>query len=365
MVAGPVAAQECVLGRMLLDDDGLRRLRRLAPQRSPGGSGTSTCGSWKALPKFYETFPDLQTDSNLLGLTGAAQFLPGFIFPFFAALVSRRVLTRLTPARGQVWSKDPAHAVFRGHRGRGHHSGDGQQPRRVHLLPCPHGLLWGDGGDHVWHLARRDRTVRRAAGCVADHSPRYRSIASALNNCNYYIGSILSSWVTFGTLQNIPDSSWSWRLPSLLQGAVPALFFIPICLMPQSPRWLVSQGRREEAQQILAKQHANGRLDDPLVALELQEITAALEYEYAINKNRSVFSGWGEIVSTPGNRKRLFIIVHVGVGAQWNGVGIVSYYLVPVLISVGITQATPQTLVNGGLAVSGVFEAGLTGRSPT
>ena len=183
-------------------------------------------------------------------------------------------------------------------------------------------------------------------------SPRIRSVSSALNNCNYYIGSILSSWVTFGTLQHFSDSSWSWRAPSLLQAAVPACILVPLIFMPHSPRWLISKGRDEQAKQVLARQHANGDLDDPLVAFEMMEITTALEQEHAIGQMRSPFSGWSDFIKTPGNRKRLWVIVHVGVGAQWNGAGIVSYYLIPVLKSVGITKATPQTLVNGGLAVS-------------
>ena len=88
----------------------------------------------------------------------------------------------------------------------------------------------------------------------------------------------------------------------------------------------------------------------------MQEITTALEMEHAINKNQSAFRGWSDFIKTSGNRKRLWVIVHVGIGAQWNGVGIVSYYLIPVLKSVGISEPIPQTLVNGGLAVSQLFK---------
>ena len=122
--------------------------------------------------------------------------------------------------------------------------------------------------------------------------------------------------------------------------------------MPYSPRWLISKGRIDEARRVLAQQHANGDTEDALVEWEMREIIAALETEHAINQDRSVFAGWSDFVKTPGNRKRLWVIAHVGIGAQWNGVGIVSYYLVPVLKSVGITSSKSQTLVNGGLAVS-------------
>ncbi|KAJ7303137.1 hypothetical protein DFH08DRAFT_722259 [Mycena albidolilacea] len=39
----------------------------------------------------------------------------------------------------------------------------------------------------------------------------------------------------------------------------------------QSPRWLISVGRKDEARQVLAKYHRNGDVNAPLVVLEWQE----------------------------------------------------------------------------------------------
>lgn len=60
---------------------------------------------------------------------------------------------------------------------------------------------------------------------------------------------------------------------------------------------------------------------------------------------------WGTLVATPGNRKRLFIVVCLGAFAQWNGIGVVSYYLTLVLDTVGVTDSFDQTLINGLLQV--------------
>ena len=72
---------------------------------------------------------------------------------------------------------------------------------------------------------------------------------------------------------------------------------------------------------------------------------------------------------TPGNRKRLAIAVSLGAFAQWNGIGVVSYYLTLVLDSVGITDPFMQTLINGLLqifnfiaAVSAAFMVDSLGR---
>ena len=52
---------------------------------------------------------------------------------------------------------------------------------------------------------------------------------------------------------------------------------------------------------------------------------------------------------TPGNRKRLSLVVFTALFGQWSGNGIVSYYLKIVLDTTGITDARTQLRINGGL----------------
>lgn len=151
-------------------------------------------------------------------------------------------------------------------------------------------------------------------------SPRYRSTASALNMSGYYIGAILGSWAGYGSYVNYKDSDWSWRLPCLLQFIIPSFVLVGFLLIPESPRWLISKGRIEEARQVLAREHANGDENDPLVVFEMDEIQQALAEEKAINKNAGT---WLSLFQTPGNRKRFFIMLHVVIGAQWCGNGVI------------------------------------------
>jgi hypothetical protein len=107
----------------------------------------------------------------------------------------------------------------------------------------------------------------------------------------------------------------------LLQALVPALILVPTFFLPESPRWLINKGRIQEARVVLSQQHANGEMDDPLVLFELAEIERAISEEKAVSGNKA--PGWLDFFKTKGNRWRFFIVAHVGVGAQWNGVGIV------------------------------------------
>jgi hypothetical protein len=81
----------------------------------------------------------------------------------------------------------------------------------------------------------------------------------------------------------------------------------------------MKQGRIEEAHAMLAKYHANGDRDDPLVQLELREISAALEREEALKQ-----VSFMDFTRTPGNRKRLWVLVMLAFSLNWMGNGIIS-----------------------------------------
>lgn len=54
-------------------------------------------------------------------------------------------------------------------------------------------------------------------------------------------------------------------------------------------------------------------------------------------------------ISTPGNRRRLFILVILAVAGQWSGNGLVSYYLAKILESIGIIYAEEQLKIDGAM----------------
>ena len=160
----------------------------------------------------------------------------------------------------------------------------------------------------------------------------------------YYLGAILASWTTFGTQNH--EGSISWRLPSALQAGFPLVQLIFYAWVPESPRWLVAQDRENEAAEILRRYHDPNTESSPLVSRELAEIVQTIH-----NEKSAETTGWAALVSTPGNRKRTLIAVCTGAFAQWNGIGVVSYYLTLVLDTVGITDTFDQTLINGLLQI--------------
>ncbi|KAK3659958.1 hypothetical protein LTR56_000884 [Elasticomyces elasticus] len=173
--------------------------------------------------------------------------------------------------------------------------------------------------------------------------PRHTAVLNGLFNESWYAGSIVAAGVTLGTFSR-PDN-WSWRIPSLLQLLPSILQLIFIWWVPESPRWLVSRDRSDEAFEILVKYHAEGDRDSALVRAEFEEIQTTVRAEIENSKRR-----WVELVQTPGNRKRTLIAACVGLFSQWSGNGLTSYYLAKVLTTVGITDKRVQNQVNLGLS---------------
>jgi hypothetical protein len=68
----------------------------------------------------------------------------------------------------------------------------------------------------------------------------------------------------------------SFRVAWALQMIPAIILFCLLLLLPESPRWLASKGRWEEAHSVVANVNAKGDLQNPLVLLELDEVKEAV-----------------------------------------------------------------------------------------
>ncbi|KAK3369898.1 general substrate transporter [Podospora didyma] len=171
--------------------------------------------------------------------------------------------------------------------------------------------------------------------------PKERPVLTSLFNACYFIGAIVAAGCTFGT--QIIENDWSWRIPSLLQMAPSILQIAFVFFLPESPRFLMSKDRYEDAKQVLIKYHGEGNPNSEFVKLELAEIRATLEIELE-NSKRS----WMDLVRTAGMRRRVLIGSLLGLFTQLSGNVVISYFLGDVLKLIGYTDPSFQAKYNLG-----------------
>jgi MFS transporter, SP family, arabinose:H+ symporter len=138
--------------------------------------------------------------------------------------------------------------------------------------------------------------------------PKIRGALVSVNQLAIVTGILLSyfvSWILIGA----GASNWRWMFAT---GAIPAVVFFAFVLgVPESPRWLVKQGREEEASSILVR--LNGA---EIAAAEIKSIKETLSLE----------GGSLRELLQPGLRKALSIGIFLAVFQQITGINAVIYY---------------------------------------
>ena len=136
-----------------------------------------------------------------------------------------------------------------------------------------------------------------------------------LTGC-YFVGAIPATGVMVGT--QTMNSTWSWRLPLLLQVVPPAIVMTFVWVCPESPRWLVSRGRVDEARAVMIKYHSSdGKTTNPLIELQLREFQEMIE----VRKMEPVWD-YSPLFRTTNARWRVLALVLMCVNGQLAGNGV-------------------------------------------
>lgn len=167
-----------------------------------------------------------------------------------------------------------------------------------------------------------------------------------------YIGSIVAAWVVYGA----KSQEDGWRTPLYCQFIASGIIALAVWFLPESPRWLVSNGRNQSAREVLARYHGEGDLQHPIVNLQMAEM------ELRISTERSDKKWWDyrELWKTRTQRRRLICVLSMAVFGQWSGNSSTSYYLPVMLENAGITSESRKLLLNGIYAPL-CFVASITG----
>lgn len=211
--------------------------------------------------------------------------------------------------------------------------------------------------------------------------PSFRGAMTGVYTTFYFVGAIPGTFIPYGT--SFIESTQAWRIPLWLQMSFSGIvlvscFFLPevrnaplrladcvltsdrpcrvpgIYSTPFQPsflgptmtglsRWLMANGKREEALAVMAHYHGEGSSESPIVELEYREMLQEISQTGADKR----WWDFRELFNTREVRYRTMLTVVIAVFGQWVGNGPVSYYYPQMLSSAGIDDVHLQLLLQG------------------
>lgn len=148
-----------------------------------------------------------------------------------------------------------------------------------------------------------------------------RGALTSLNQLMIAIGIFTSYLITF-----LLSGSGDWRM-MLGLAAVPAIFMlVGLRFQDDSPRWLVTRGRTEEARSVLARTHGPNEVER-----EIAEIRRA--------SHASSRLGILDLLRTPWLRRRLLLAAMLAIFSQLVGINTIVYYAPTILNDAGFGKS--------------------------
>jgi MFS transporter, SP family, arabinose:H+ symporter len=188
---------------------------------------------------------------------------------------------------------------------------------------------------------------------IAEIAPYHlRGKLVSLNQLSITLGILISYLINY-LLRDIGDNNWRWMLAS---GIFPSLlFFAALFVVPESPRWLVHQGKEKKALGILK------RIGGETNALKEMKIIQSAQFEEK-GKLSGLFKGQ--------YKKVLWVGIILAIFVQITGINTVIYYAPVIFLKSGnsIDSALINTfligIINFLFTFVAVFTVDKFGRKP-
>ncbi|EST05114.1 General substrate transporter [Kalmanozyma brasiliensis GHG001] len=220
--------------------------------------------------------------------------------------------------------------------------------------------------------------------------PEIRGSLVALQQLAITFGIMISYWIAYGTqyIGGTGDgqSQAAWLVPITIQ-VLPALILgVGMLFVPESPRWLMNEGREQEALSTIAGLRRLPE-SDLLVQMEYLEVKAQKLFEDRVSQHdhphlqdgsrasnfKLGLAGYKSLFTNPSNFKRTTVAVLVMLFQQWTGVNFILYYAPFIFQSIGLSSSKTISLLASGVVGIVMFLATIPavlyvdkwGRKPT
>ncbi|KAL4806212.1 general substrate transporter [Aspergillus unguis] len=167
------------------------------------------------------------------------------------------------------------------------------------------------------------------------------------------VGVMISYWLCYGVQKHIAPSTKQWRVPVGFQLVPSGLMFIGLWFLKESPRWLMKQGRHEQARDSLSfTRRADPESEE--VRRELAEIRDSIEEELRSTEGVT----WREAL-LPGNRLRFLNAFLIMFWQQFSGTNSIGYYAPQLFQTIGVASTDTSLFTTGIYGVVKVVSTGI------
>lgn len=179
------------------------------------------------------------------------------------------------------------------------------------------------------------------AECSSSHN---RGKLICIEGGNVAIGTLIAYWIDYGCTYG--PHPFVWRFPIAFQCVFAFIVIGMMMKLPESPRWLLTHGRREEAATIMAGLHDNPR-DSPEVITAMTTIEKAIAAAGQSEGGKTPFSALFTGGKTQ-HLRRLLLGASSQMMQQLSGCNAVIYYF-PILFQQAIGVDHNMALLLGGV----------------
>jgi sugar porter (SP) family MFS transporter len=182
---------------------------------------------------------------------------------------------------------------------------------------------------------------------ISETSPaRIRGIMTSVPQFGIEIGIAAGYFICYGT-SRIGDetSSLSWRLPMGLASLLAFAFCATTFLIPPSPRWLLAQGRVDEARGIVAQLGLGEEERRELLEQSAGGLAHSSDLTFAASV-RAMFSEFHEAFTAPFRGRTAFGCFIAGM-QQFSGIDGVLYYAPILFAQAGLSSEQAGFLASG------------------
>ncbi|KAG8817747.1 hypothetical protein FRC17_011118, partial [Serendipita sp. 399] len=181
--------------------------------------------------------------------------------------------------------------------------------------------------------------------------PHMRGLLTGLTQWMIGLGFLAANWVGYGC--QFLKNDGQWRIPLAIQIIPAVLLLLGMFFLPFSPRWLIAQGREDEAWAVVQRLHGNLK-NEEFTKLEFAEMVEQIKYEKANYQTK-----FSDLWASKAMIRRTLTGMAVQICCQFTGINVSAYFQPTLYRALGLSgpKVLMITGINGalGVIVTGVF----------